>query len=60
MSMFVAPLFVLLVALGFSARIVVLQGRGVEIPKLVASARYAVWAFFGFSLALVVLQSGLI
>lgn len=60
MSMFVASLFVLLVALGFSARIVVLQGRGVEIPKSVASARYAVWALFGFSLALAVLQSGLI
>lgn len=60
MTIFVAPLFVLLVAIGFSARIVFLKSKHREVSRSLGSARYAAWSAAGFSLALALLQSGLL
>lgn len=60
MSIFIAPLIVVLVALGFSGRIVFLKGAGREVSKSLGAARYAAWSAAGFSLALAIIQSGLL
>lgn len=59
MNIFVVPLIVVLIAIGFSGRIVFLRGAGREASKSLGAARYVAWSAVGFSLALAIIKSGL-